>query len=222
MHRGYRDRPARRGAADVGLALALGVGAGLLATTLLNRRRGRQRRRVERYPDSAPTRTRRAPDPDATTLVGNAVTINRAPSELYAFWRDFANLPTFIENLQSIAPLAPDRWEWRFAGPGGRDFSIETEIVEDRVGESIVWRSTAGSPVAAEGEVRFREAPPGRGSIVEAVVAYRPPGGEIGRRVAELFRLAPRIQGRRELRRFKMLMETGEIATAANRRTQGD
>ena len=58
----------------------------------------------------------------------------------------------------------------------------------------------------------FRDAPGGRGTEVEAIIAYKPPAGELGRIIAKLFQHEPEIQGRRELRRFKMLMETGEVA----------
>ena len=47
------------------------------------------------------------------------------------------------------------------------------------------------------------------------MIAYDPPGGVIGELVAKLFQREPRIQTRRDLRRFKQLMETGEIATNA-------
>jgi uncharacterized membrane protein len=107
---------------------------------------------------------------------------------------------------------------WTIAAPGGTEVELRTEVVEEREGELIAWRTLPGSDVEARGEVRFRDAPAGRGSVVEATVAYAAPGGEIGRLIAKLFQREPAIQGRRELRRLKMLMETGEIATSANRK----
>ena len=65
----------------------------------------------------------------------------------------------------------------------------------------------------------YRDAPGNRGTEVEALIAYVPPGGELGRWIAKLFRAEPALQGRRDLKRFKMLMETGEIATSANRKS---
>ena len=94
---------------------------------------------------------------------------------------------------------------------------LETEIAEEREGELIAWRSTEASDIDADGRVTFTEGPAGRGTIVSAEVAYRPPGGEVGRWIAKLFQREPSVQGRRELKRFKMLMETGEIATSSNR-----
>jgi uncharacterized membrane protein len=145
------------------------------------------------------------------------VLIGRPRHELYAFWRDVTNLPTFMENVQAVRSLGDNSWEWTIAAPGGCSVDLRTEVVEERQDEAISWRALPGSEVEADGRVDFRDAPGGRGTIVEATVAYRPPGGELGRWIAKLFQREPNIQGRRELRRFKMLMETGEIATSSNR-----
>jgi uncharacterized membrane protein len=50
------------------------------------------------------------------------------------------------------------------------------------------------------------------------VIAYEPPAGVVGQMIAKLFQREPRIQTRRDLHRFKQLMEAGEIATAARTR----
>ena len=198
-------------------AFVLGASAALLASALVYGRRQRQVARVRGWPDSAPARTRRAL-PRGETLTGNALTINRDRTELYAVWRDFTNLPAFMENVRRVVPVDGRTSVWTIAAPGGTEVELRTELVEEREGELIAWRTLPGSDVEARGEVRFRDAPSGRGSVVEATVAYSAPGGEIGRLIAKLFGREPAIQGRRELRRFKMLMETGEIATSANRK----
>jgi uncharacterized membrane protein len=198
-------------------AFILGASAALVATALAYRRRQRQFARVRDWPDSAPARTRRAL-PRGETLTGNALTVNRDRAELFAFWRDFANLPTFMENVRRVVPCDGNTSVWTIAAPGGTEIALPTEVVEERAGELIAWRTLPDSDVEARGEVRFRDAPAGRGTVVEATVAYVPPGGEVGRLIAKLFQREPAIQGRRELRRFKMLMETGEIATSANRK----
>jgi uncharacterized membrane protein len=195
--------------------LALGTGAVILGTALMSTRRRHQLQRARLYPDSAPAPARRAVE-GGRTLIGNSVLINRPRHELYAFWRDFTNLPTFMENVQAVRTLGENRWEWTIAAPGGSSVDLLTEVVEERPDELIAWRTLPDSQVEAEGRVSFRDAPAGRGTVLEATVAYRPPGDELGRWIAKLFQREPDIQGRRELRRFKMLMETGEIATSRN------
>jgi uncharacterized membrane protein len=151
-------------------------------------------------------------------VTGRTVTINRPRSELYAFWRDFSNLPDFMTNVKSVE-VDGDLTRWTIAGPMGRDVRVETRIVDEREGAQIAWRSTEASDIETEGKVTFRDAPAGRGTEVEAIIAYVPPGGSLGRWIATAFQAEPRLQGRRELKRFKMLMEAGEIATNATRKT---
>ncbi len=209
-------RPAEGdGHSPVWLALALGavVGAAGYAAWEVSRRN-----KVEhRSPDSAPGRTARQRRFGRYAVTGRTVTINRPRAELYAFWRDFRNLPEFMENVRDVQ-VEGDITRWTIRAPMGREVSVVTRIVDDREGEQIAWRSTEASDIDTEGKVTFRDAPAGRGTEVEAIVSYVPPAGELGRLVAKLFQAEPAIQGRRELRRFKMLMEAGEIATNQNHR----
>ncbi len=164
------------------------------------------------FSDDAPERTAKDPDSDGFELVGHAVTIGRPRSELYAFWRDFGNLPRFMENVEAVRHTGADTTIWTIKAPG-RSVDIETRIVAHQTDEIISWASVDGSDVETKGSVSFRDAG-ARGTIVEADIAYKPPGGELGKWIAKLFQREPNLQGRQELKRFKMLMETGEIAIA--------
>jgi len=169
--------------------------------------------------DDAPGRTARQRRFGDYVVAHRTVTIARPRQEVYAFWRDFSNLPSFMENVVAVTPATPETWRWTIAGPAGRPVTVVTEIVSDREGEEIAWRSVEGSEIDTEGKVKFRDAPAGRGTELTAIVAYKPPMGELGRWVASAFQKEPSIQGRRELKRLKMLMETGEIATSRNRKS---
>jgi uncharacterized membrane protein len=52
--------------------------------------------------------------------------------------------------------------------------------------------------------------------MVRATISYDPPAGVLGRAVAKLLQREPAVQARRDLRRFKQLMETGEITSSAS------
>lgn len=212
------DRSEARSLGPLSVVLAIGavLTGGIIAT---QRRSSQQRRRVASYPDDAPAPTRRSPE-GRGAVVARSVMIARPRSELYAFWRDFRNLPRFMENVRAVTPSANGRVVWTIGAPFGTSVDIETEITEEREGEFIAWRSVEGSDVATEGSVRFTDAPAGRGAVVEATMRYRPPAGEVGRWIAKLLRREPAIQARHELKRFKMLMETGEIATSRNRKEE--
>ena len=195
----------------IAVGAVVGAGAALFATWAGIAAWSRSTAR--RPHDDAPGRTRRRDFGDYR-VVGRTVTINRPRHELYAYWRDFQNLPKFMENVEQVQMTGADgQAVWTISAPGGLSVEAETRIVEEADGALIAWRSVAGSQIDTEGRVAFREAPDGRGTWVEAIIAYKPPAGRAGAAVARLFRKEPEIQARHDLKRFKMLMETGEIAT---------
>ena len=143
-----------------------------------------------------------------------AAMINRPRQELYDVWRDFRNLPSFMENVKSVELMESGRSSWLIAGPGGADVELVSEITEERPGEYIAWRSLRESDIDHEGWIEFRDNPFGRGTEVRVFISYDPPAGAVGKIVAKVMQREPRVQARRELRRFKQLMETGEIPTS--------
>ncbi|MCR5879690.1 SRPBCC family protein [Phenylobacterium sp. J367] len=147
-------------------------------------------------------------------VVGRTVTINRTRAELYAFWRDFRNLPRFMENVERVDVGDDRRSHWVISAPAGRTVEWDSVITEDEPDSVIAWESVEGADVRNAGRIEFRDAPPGRGTYVTATIVYDPPAGDIGKLIAKLFQKEPKIQARRELRRFKQLMETGEIPVA--------
>lgn len=167
-------------------------------------------------PDTPPKRTQRDDKDGDLAIVGKSVTINRPRSELYAYWRDFTHLPSFMHAIERVELTGGGRSTWTIKAPVGQKVTLETELVSVVENESIGWRSVEGSQIRTAGLVTFKDAPADRGTIVTAEIAYEPPGGDVGRLFAKLFRAEPNIQARHELKRFKQLMEAGEIATGAN------
>jgi uncharacterized membrane protein len=151
-------------------------------------------------------------------FVARTVTINRERTELYAYWRDFVNLPTFMDNVERIEVSSSSRSHWVVKAPQGL-VEWDAVITEDVPGERISWKTEDGADVPNGGTIEFRDAP-GRGTIVTATIVYEV--GFVGKVVAKMFQREPAIQARRDLRRFKQLMETGEVATAAWTRKQLD
>ena len=154
-------------------------------------------------------------------LIGRSVTINRPRDELFAYWRDFSNLPSFMDNVERIDILSNTTSHWVVKAPAGRTVEWDATITEEKAGELIAWTSAEGADVPNSGRIEFRDAG-ARGTIVTATIAYDPPAGVVGKVIAKLFQREPAIQARRDLRRFKQLMETGEVATAAWTQKQRD
>lgn len=139
--------------------------------------------------------------------VEQSVIIDRTPEELYAFWRDFENLPRFMGHLESVTATGPDRSHWAVKGPAGTLIEWDAEIHNEVENELIAWRSLPGSEVANAGSVHFRPIAGGTRTLVRVVLSYEPPAGRIGAAVARLFGEEPSRQVREDLRRFKDFME---------------
>jgi uncharacterized membrane protein len=147
-------------------------------------------------------------------LVGRTITVNRPRSEVYAFWRDFRNLARFMENIERVEPGDDRRSHWVVKAPAGRSVEWDSVLVVDEPDRLLVWESVEGADIKNNGRIEFRDGPPGRGTEVTATIVYDPPAGELGKLIAKLFQKEPKVQARRDLRRFKQLMETGEISTS--------
>lgn len=145
--------------------------------------------------------------------VEKSVTINAAPSEVYAFWRNFENLPRFMHNLESVAVQDDKRSHWVAKGPAGMTVDWDAEIINEIPNELIGWRSIEGSQIDNAGSVHFTEASGGRGTELRVVLRYDPPAGKVGATISKLLGEDPEANVREDLRRLKMLLETGEIAT---------
>lgn len=153
------------------------------------------------------------------SLVGRSVTINRPRNELYAYWRDFAKLPSFMDNVERVDVIDDTTSHWVVKASGGKTVEWDAVITEERPDELIAWASTESADVPNSGRIDFRDVGD-RGTVVTATTLYDPPAGFIGKVIAKMFQREPAIQARRDLRRFKQLMETGEIATAARTHKQ--
>lgn len=143
--------------------------------------------------------------------VRRSVTVSRSREEVYRFWRDLENLPRFMQHLEAVTSPGERRSHWIARGPAGTRIEWDAEILEDRPNELIAWRSLEKSDVRNEGVVRFTPAPADRGTEVHVELRYEAPAGKAGAAVAKLFGEEPGVQIRDDLRRFKQVMETGEV-----------
>ncbi len=139
--------------------------------------------------------------------------VNKSPRECYAYWRDLTNLPRFMRVLHSITIKSDRVSHWVVQGPAGRKIEWDSEITVEREGERIAWHSLEGSAVTHAGSVRFEPAAGGRGCIVRVLMHYRPPMGRASVGIAKVLGHDPGTEVREDLRRFKQLIETGEIPT---------
>ncbi|MFC7333933.1 SRPBCC family protein [Rhodocista pekingensis] len=147
--------------------------------------------------------------------VSHSVTVNRPAEELFRFWRDFSNLPRFMHHLERVDVIDDRHSHWVAEGPAGLRVSWDAELTDEQENRRLAWRAVEGADVPNWGHVEFRPAPGGRGTEVQAVIRYEPPGGALGRAVARLLGREPQQQMRDDLNRFKRMMESGSDTTTA-------
>ena len=142
-----------------------------------------------------------------SAVVEEAVVIRRSPREIYDFWRDFANLPRFMDNIESVTRINDVRSHWVIKAPAGTRVEFNSLVTEDIPGRLIAWKSEEGASVPNRGRVEFIGTSDGTGTNVRTAIAYDPPAGALGRIVAKLFRREPGVQARQDLDRLKALLE---------------
>lgn len=142
--------------------------------------------------------------------VEEAITIHKPVEEVYRFWRNFENLPRFMNHLESVSVREAGTSHWVACGPPGRKAEWDARLINEIDNKLIAWQSLDGSTISTAGSVNFRRVT--NGTRVRVHLQYNPPAGKLGAAVAWLFGEEPTIQVREDLDRFKQLMETGEIA----------
>lgn len=151
---------------------------------------------------------------DKALKVEKTVTINKPAEELYNYWHNFENLPTFMKHVKSVTVSEGEkRSHWVANAPLGQEVEWDAEVIKDEPNRLIAWASIEGADVDNSGFVRFSPAPGDRGTEVKVVLEYEIAGGKLTAALAKLFGEEPEQQVGDELRRFKQLMEAGEIAT---------
>jgi uncharacterized membrane protein len=138
--------------------------------------------------------------------------VNASPEQAYQLWRDFANIARFMRHVKSVQVLDDTHSEWIILGPMDREIRWYAEITEDVKNERISWRSRPDSVVQTSGSVEFQPDRSGRGTYVSATVRYTP-GGQLSKAIATMLGKHPQFMVREDLRRFKALLETGEVPT---------
>src|SRR5579883_871974 len=199
-------RRGRRGRAAVALAAVAGVTAldVLAAVRLTGSRAGRTMPGVSGRTD---------------VYLERSIAVSKSPEECYRFWRSFENLPRFMQSLESVQQLDERRSRWVAKGPMSTRLEWTSEITADRPGEELAWRTLDDSGAANAGSVKFEAAPAGRGTIVRVSLHYSPRGGALGAGLVKLLGHDPQSRIREDLRRFKQVMETGEIPTTRGQPT---
>lgn len=165
------------------------------------------------YAAAGVTTAKAGPGLSGPIKIERSVTINKPAEEIYAFWRNFENLPRFMTHLESVTVQDDKHSHWVVKAPLGTTVEWDAEIFVEKPNELIGWRSVGNPDIENAGTVRFTPAPGGRGTELKATINYNAPGGKLGSFIAWLLGEEPSKQTADDLRRFKQLMEAGAITT---------
>jgi uncharacterized membrane protein len=160
------------------------------------------------------------PSQDAGLHLQKTITVYKPRDEVYQSWRHLENLPRVMPHLDSVQRLDNRRSHWVATGPFGINLVWDAELTEERPPEFMAWRSLPGTNPGHEGMVRFRQALDGRGTEIQVRMTYHPPGGVAGAALARVLKTVAVHNLQEDLRRFKQMLEAGEVATGANQTYQ--
>jgi uncharacterized membrane protein len=149
--------------------------------------------------------------PDA--YVASSIIVNKSAQECYQFWRNPGNLTRISPMLESVTVLDERTSRWVVRGTAGTRIEWHSRITADAPGDRIAWRSTEGGDLYHAGVVSFQKARGGRGTLVNATMHFKVPGGRAALSLAKVLGVDPRTEIREDLRRFKQFLEAGEIPT---------
>lgn len=144
--------------------------------------------------------------------VEKSVTVNRPVQDVYRFWRNFENLPRFMDHLESVTVLDENRSHWVAKAPAGTKVEWDAIIHNEIENELIAWRSLPDADVNNAGSVHFTPVGNGNRTEVMVVLSYEPPAGKVGVAVAKLLGEEPSNQIEDDLRRFKQVVEVVEAS----------
>jgi uncharacterized membrane protein len=144
--------------------------------------------------------------------IQRSIRIDRSPEDLYRFWRNFENLPRFMNHLESVKVQDPQRSHWVTKAPLGNHVEWDAEITEDQENKLICWRSLPNADVPNQGCVSFHSSDYEVGTEVKVTMQYSPPGGMAGALVATLFGESPDQQLYQDLWRLKQEIEQGNTS----------
>ncbi len=141
--------------------------------------------------------------------IRKSIIVSRSPEEVFNYWRNFENFPYFMDHIESVRKTGKKVSHWTAKTPGGKRVEWDSEITEIKENELIRWHSLSGSDVQNRGQVMFKKAPEA-GTEVEVEFTYHPEGGVAGSSIVKLFNFLTAYYLKRDLLRFKRIMEKGK------------
>ena len=147
-----------------------------------------------------------------TSTVEESIEINVPVSTAYNQWTQFEDFPKFMESVHEIRQIDDTHLHWR-ADVAGKEEQWVAEITEQIPDERIAWRSTGG--VQNAGVATFHKI---SDSVTRVMLQMDYTPQSIDEKIGDALGLV-KLQMRRNLNRFKELLESRGVETGAWRGT---
>ncbi len=145
--------------------------------------------------------------------VRRRMTINRSAEDLYNFWYDVEKAPLYMTGIESVTRTGDRTSQWIAKGPLGNTVKWNSELLQNIPGKLISWHAHGPSTTGSAGKVTFEPAPDSFGTVVTLELDFLQFKGPLGTSIGKIVGHLPERMAQKNLRQFKELMETGQIAT---------
>lgn len=137
--------------------------------------------------------------------ITGSIEVEAPVAQVYEYWRNLENLPSFMKNIEEVRATGPDTTHWVVKGPLGYRVEFDARTTQDEPNSAIGWNTVDGD-IQTSGQVRFREVTPNRTKLEVQMKYADPPAGVVGE-VASRLTSGPKANMEQDLRNFKDIME---------------
>jgi uncharacterized membrane protein len=139
-------------------------------------------------------------------VIEASVIIQRPVEEVFAFYRDLRNLPSFLGDVIAVEQIDPTTYRLTIQGPLGIRAHWRTMVTEERSNELIRYET---SGPGTSWEIHF--APGHEPGSTEVRELMKAPLGKVGRVALALIGKFPAEEVTANLHRLKQKLETGRV-----------
>jgi uncharacterized membrane protein len=137
------------------------------------------------------------------------VTIRRPVEEVFGFYRDFTNLPSFLGDVMAVDQIGPSTSRWTIQGPLGVRAHWTIRVTEERSNELIRYQTVTLPGLTTRWEIYF--APGSDADETEVHEVMMAPLGTLGRAALALVGKFPAQEVSANLHRLQQVIELGKV-----------
>jgi uncharacterized membrane protein len=142
------------------------------------------------------------------------VSIHRPVEEVFSFYRDFRNLPSFLGDVMAVEPISPTTSRWTVQGPLGIRVVWRIRVTEETPNRLIRYETIAPPGLRTTWEIRFASGNEAENTEIRETL--KAPFGKLGRAALALVGKPPAEEVASNLHRLKQILETGKVTDTSH------